>query len=146
MSKKTTNQTHFAVPFCDDETATMYLDKNFPVDVDQTNITYEQAKYLYEDDDCSVEGIDPEILKASIRYIDCKIDGVTLDKTYYGFDHIAIIPMSEYKALKVLEKSLWKMCKGDSSTYDACEAFNDQVKSIATKIIEITTKCEIVQY
>lgn len=145
MIEKNSEPTHFVVPYCTGETATMYFFENRLMygSVDQDNITLEQAKSIYESNDESVKGYTFDQLVAGLMYFECIADGKEMLQHTYQFDKLAIIPIEQAKALGKITDGLWDQCGGDSSTYAACETFGNVCESLADKVIDLHTSSEI---
>jgi hypothetical protein len=137
---------YFAVPFCDDETATMYL-CDISADIDQTNITYDQVKYIFNDNNEEIpEGYTLDQMIAELMYSDREDEnGNHYSMFCYQFSNLAIIDKKHYESLSEITDKLWEQCGDDSSTYKACEIFNSVVKTLATKVIDITSNINIVE-
>lgn len=138
----------FAIPFCDGETATMYFfhERLMAADPDQTNITMDQLKHIYDSNEVKMN---PDWtfdqLVANVMNFDVMADGVEVGDFTYGFTHMAILPIEKADEVHNFSSAMWEMCGDDSSTYNACDAFNRFIKSHAVKVIELSNNCEIVE-
>ncbi len=138
-----TVHTHFVVPFCDGETATMYFfkDKLLYGTPNQTNITEEQLKSIYLSNEVKddLSGYTFDQLVAGLMHVDMKADGAHMHHLCYQFTDLAILPIEHAETISILCEALSEQCGGDSSTYSACETFNKMCKQLATKVIPLTT-------
>ena len=136
---------YFGIPYCSEETATMYFFEDDPMEanINQTNITREQLESIYESCDVKVGNHSFDVMAANVMNCGVIADGVDCEDFTYHFDSLAIIPIEHLETVTVLNEALWKQCGGDSSTYRACETFHETCRTLATKVIDIVSNATI---
>lgn len=137
---------YFAVPFCSNETHTMYFNKEaiLGAELEQENITEEQVRQIYETEGKEMNpnwDLDTHI--ANIMHWRVKANGNVVSDFMYRFDKLAIISLEYLDEIDGACRAMWKLCKGDTSAAKACANFHELCEDFADKVIDIKTNALI---